>query len=401
MDAKWFLTFLELSPEADERAIKRAYAARLKRIDPTRDLEGFAQLRQAYEAALRWLATQPPRPTAAADGSHPLADGAPSFNLRLPPTMRQATASATVVVPQPAAPHQARTAMEALARALDTGASAPEVLAEQLAHLHGGHLDAATQFECMLIDALAQGRLPDRAALFEAACQGLGWMDVTRLAQLGARGRWIEGVLAEEPAWRAQVRQLAGANWFEWIGQRQHGSVPRELASQWPCVVLLSRRCPQQLRLRLSPATLSAWQAAFDALPALDRDLAETYAGLPSPAAFRQARPRVTESRRGSPVWAILAGSLFVLNFLGTLGGHSGLPASAPASAPAATVQPSLFTGTLCSRINAALHMPGAPQPRDARDRSQLADAVRRCIVTGHWRALPDPQLRALGIGRP
>ena len=43
---------LGLAPDADERAIKRAYAARLKSSRPDEDPEGFQRLNQAYQAAL-------------------------------------------------------------------------------------------------------------------------------------------------------------------------------------------------------------------------------------------------------------------------------------------------------------------------------------------------------------
>lgn len=50
----WFL--LDLAPTADTRAIKRAYAARLKCTRPDEDPQGFQALRQAYEVALRQAA---------------------------------------------------------------------------------------------------------------------------------------------------------------------------------------------------------------------------------------------------------------------------------------------------------------------------------------------------------
>jgi|HubBroStandDraft_6_1064221.scaffolds.fasta_scaffold182542_1 hypothetical protein len=53
---------LGIAPTADPRAIRRAYAVRLRQIDPDRDLAGFARLRQALEWGLA-QAAQPARPT--------------------------------------------------------------------------------------------------------------------------------------------------------------------------------------------------------------------------------------------------------------------------------------------------------------------------------------------------
>ncbi len=53
-DADWPWSVLGLDgPPDDARAVKRAYAAKLKRIDPAEDSQAFQALRQAYEAGLR------------------------------------------------------------------------------------------------------------------------------------------------------------------------------------------------------------------------------------------------------------------------------------------------------------------------------------------------------------
>ena len=54
----WFLELLELPPHADERAVRRAYAMRVKAIDPAADPVAFAHLREAYEAARAWVADE-------------------------------------------------------------------------------------------------------------------------------------------------------------------------------------------------------------------------------------------------------------------------------------------------------------------------------------------------------
>lgn len=50
----WAMEWLGLEPDADERAIKRAYAKRLKHTRPDEDAAGFQQLHEAYQAALAY-----------------------------------------------------------------------------------------------------------------------------------------------------------------------------------------------------------------------------------------------------------------------------------------------------------------------------------------------------------
>ncbi|MGN6151068.1 MAG: J domain-containing protein [Lysobacteraceae bacterium] len=54
----WGFAALGLSPDADARAIKRAYAARLKTVRPDEDPEGFQRLNEAYQAALQHCAAR-------------------------------------------------------------------------------------------------------------------------------------------------------------------------------------------------------------------------------------------------------------------------------------------------------------------------------------------------------
>jgi hypothetical protein len=58
MDISWH-ALLDLPDDADERAIKRAYAAKLKTTRPDEDPEGFQRLHEAYQAALAWVRSGP------------------------------------------------------------------------------------------------------------------------------------------------------------------------------------------------------------------------------------------------------------------------------------------------------------------------------------------------------
>jgi hypothetical protein len=55
----WAHEHLGIGDDADERAIKRAYAAKLRTTRPDEDPEGFQRLHEAYQAALDWARSGP------------------------------------------------------------------------------------------------------------------------------------------------------------------------------------------------------------------------------------------------------------------------------------------------------------------------------------------------------
>ncbi|WP_045739027.1 hypothetical protein [Xanthomonas sp. MUS 060] len=88
----WALAALGLAEDADERAIKRAYAARLKVTRPDDDPTGFQQLHKTYQAALEWSRQLTATPRAAehtADDRRADGDAAQATDASTPHTLSQ------------------------------------------------------------------------------------------------------------------------------------------------------------------------------------------------------------------------------------------------------------------------------------------------------------------------
>jgi hypothetical protein len=86
---------LGITPSDDSKAIRRAYAARLKTLDPDRDLAGFARLRQALEWALAAAEASSATPPDGRDRDDSVADNALAGALDAPWFDGAATAAPT------------------------------------------------------------------------------------------------------------------------------------------------------------------------------------------------------------------------------------------------------------------------------------------------------------------
>ncbi len=200
---------LGIEPTADATVIRRAYAQRLRAIDPDRDPAAFQRLREAYEAALSSSARDTGRKTRRGKASRaPVADpvpleSAPSASAASPPSAAE-TASAS--------PPRPKDQLEP-----------PQDVAETLQHYRAEARPVLDALDRALDDRDAQRAL----ALFdEAIAKGL--------LPLTPDQRFVERlteVVAGDPGVPAETfqRLLRTFGWDTYPGGA-HASQPRSLA---------------------------------------------------------------------------------------------------------------------------------------------------------------------------
>lgn len=199
---------LGIAPTTDERAIKKAYAQKLKSCSPEEDAAGFARLNHAYKAALAYAKGQriPPQAPPPAPLSPPHESAAPAT----PPRYE--------VVPPPSQDVwavDARAVLDALLAKGDEGASA--MLALVLRKDEYVSIDARAAFERELLNLIATVR-PMPLRFLAVACEQFGWHESHDRSAL-AHGQIVDmAVRARETV---LARQL-----LEEIAQRGLGSGP-------------------------------------------------------------------------------------------------------------------------------------------------------------------------------
>lgn len=287
-----FLARLGLDASADERAIRRAYAQRLKAVDPAQDPRGFQSLRESYEAALAWAKRARPRapralPAApegreAAEEPLPapavvtlaetrsierpaLSSGpppaAPARETPLPARPAVATTpfpggapaqQANLKAPRPPArpisPHTLAKAVFSVLCARNsawsgrwtyrTEVSAQAELEACLRDPRLLNLTARSLFEQRVVDHLAKGPTPGRKALFAAASRTFGWiLDRRRLDRFGDTGRKLNHeidstsliVLGGEVGFRASLLR----QWRFYRARRKRVRIRLSKKKQW------------------------------------------------------------------------------------------------------------------------------------------------------------------------
>lgn len=376
MQTPWFIELLALDADADERAVKRAYAARLKQVDPGADPAGFARLREAYEFARAWVSQQP-----AVD------DASPVVQASMP-----AAAPVQRVVNED--PHAAATRLaERFIRRVRYGEQADfaSELEACAAELRRQHIDAPFLFERILLDAMVNARMRRRAYVFDTLRAHFGWHEYMHLASLGPAGAWIDAIEQQRQAFET-LPPLAQKDLRSWLVRYGESSspIPDDVALAWPRVSEALARFPRYLGLYLTEARRTEWQQRCAEAQSAAEGNAEAEARRMK--AYKASRHRRSVSVSWFSRFGLGFLVLWVFHALVSLPGVTAPAASAaaPATASRSHVAPHILGRTEAERSRAFLCMatidqidapgtqPTPQQAADARDCHVFLDALAR-----------------------
>jgi protein TonB len=244
MSVPTFLQQLGLGIDASDKAIRRAYAQRVKLIDQATHPEDFQRLREAYDAALAWHEARE-RGDAVLDA---------------PPRGKEAAlqwfeefASQQV--------HDADSAHERLRAFLDDATLLD--------------LEARSHFEGLLVSLLAGGWQTGHEFIFEAAVSAFAWdVDHGRLLPHGAAGALIEAAVLERDRFHEQNPSHISFQ-HDLMERVRHGRRPSDtdLIRTMRVLDWLASNYPHWLGMTVGRANVEQWDAWHALLPADRRSL--------------------------------------------------------------------------------------------------------------------------------
>ena len=283
MYATDFLHRLSLDQDADERAIRRAYARELKLIDQEADAAGFQVLRHAYEMALYWVKHGADRATAAQ------AHVAPEQSVVEVISSSGTQAAAPVAPPRDAATADdpRELAQAVLADFLAHSASMPADGSERDSatwrkHLQRSAIDerllnisARAYFEYAIARLLGDSWEPGHEALFIAARQVFGWdEDRRRLFEFGDVGAWLNQAINECATFPQQSSEDCSAQTDAAARLRSRPApTVRELITHVPHLRALATRFPAWAAIVASRERFDQWQQLEQQIPSWRRAL--------------------------------------------------------------------------------------------------------------------------------
>ncbi|QNA87289.1 J domain-containing protein [Massilia sp. Dwa41.01b] len=291
-----FLLALGLDEQADERAIRRAYAKRLKGIDQAQDAAGFQALRDAYETAMDWAQYRQYEHSGqeeSAPGEH---EPTHAVHAELPPAHSGTVAldsAGTATVAQeaaadPVAPvEEPAEALSEAERALDAvweryladvnALAAREQLADvdaweavlrtRLADAELINIDARLQFEWRIVSILGNGWRPGHETLFPAAINVFGWDRERRaLAQFGYYGNLLNQAIDERTVFFAQeITMRSVQQRITMLLRREKQADTLEIVQSMRELRSMQARFPALLFLVTNPDNVAHWDATWAA----------------------------------------------------------------------------------------------------------------------------------------
>ena len=346
-----FLQRLSLGADADERAIRRAYARELKLIDQEADPADFQSLREAYETALYWVRHKEEFEDEEEIGDYsapPELDAPIGLDLAQPAPLQAPSPSP----PQPVyeAANQAPANLRQEQIDIDHDAQAEAVFADFLqratAIVHErpvtpdapwrrelrASLDdprliniiARETFERRVADLLVSGWRPGHEALLVAAVNTFCWADDRRrVFNLGRSGAMLDAAIDERATFDLQPdAQREGQR--QLIERLRDPKPPgtRELVRQGATLETLIARFPTWLALITDVDNIVRWREQNDQLPAWRRKL--TFTGLRKPADQPYGHQKKGFINWG---WVVVLGLIALIRFLAHDGsGNSSTP---------------------------------------------------------------------------
>lgn len=337
-----FLQSLDLGVDADERAIRRAYARQLRLIDQEADPAAFQALRETFERALQWAAwkaheaSQPPVPESPADVPAPPVRPERA-NPAEAPDEREAPAPATLQ----AAPDVAQEAADAvfadflarLEHGIDSEAAATALVKAALEDERLVNLEARTFFEWRLACRIVGGWHPGHEFLFKPACEAFAWdTDRRRLALFHQVGAIVDAAIRERIIFFGQdpVAFELQRNLIRRMRQDKpadHG----DLASEMPLLWTLVQRYPNWMRAMTRQEIVQHWFDAWNGLTPEQRQAQSHTLDQAASKARAASAPRATPAYKPKTQRSGPSVFWFLLVILGGLGRVvSGLSDPAP-----------------------------------------------------------------------
>ncbi|USX16869.1 tetratricopeptide repeat protein [Oxalobacteraceae bacterium OTU3CAMAD1] len=305
-----FLQRLSLDGDADERAIRRAYARELKLIDQEADPAGFQSLREAYDTALYWVrhkeefedeeledyfaqpelgaavgqdlaqpARMPPPVPSPRPPEHPAADPAPTL-----PQQEQLDTDHEALAEAVFADFLQRAATIPHERPVTPDVPWRRELRASLDDPRLINIIARETFERHVADLLVSGWRPGHESLLVAAVNTFGWSDDRRrVFSLGRSGAMLDAAIDERATFDLQpdAQRDAQRQLIERLRDPKHPGT-REIVRNSATLETLIARFPNWLALVTDVDNVVRWREQNGKLPAWRRKL--TFTGLRKPA---------------------------------------------------------------------------------------------------------------------